>query len=73
MASWWTRLAGVEPARASALGLGVAVALCLAAYLFSAVTSPPTPGGIAAGLALLAVAGAGLLYAWPSGAGYHAD
>ncbi len=59
--------------RVSALSLGALVALALAAYAFAAVTSSPTAGPLVAALALLAVAGSGLLYAWRLGTGGLGD
>ena len=55
--------------RLAALGSGAAAVLLLAAYALAAATVQPTPGGVVSALALLAIAGSGLLYAWRLGAG----
>ncbi|TAN34093.1 hypothetical protein EPN29_04215 [bacterium] len=58
-----------DPLRVASAGLGSAVALMLAAYAAGATTSNPTPGGVVSAIALLAIAGSGLLYAWRLGTG----
>lgn len=58
-----------DPIRVACVGLGLATALVLAAYVVSAVTSPVTIGGPVSALCLLAIGVAGLLYAWRLGAG----
>jgi hypothetical protein len=63
------RLGRWDPVRVAAAGSGAAVAILLAAYLVAGATVQPTPGGIASALALLLIAGSGLLYAWRLGAG----
>jgi hypothetical protein len=55
--------------RVAALGSGAAAVLLLGAYAVAATTVQPTPGGLVSALALLAIAGSGLLYAWRLGAG----
>lgn len=47
----------------------MASAMLLAAYLIAGATVQPTPGGIVSALALVLIAGSGLLYAWRLGAG----
>ncbi len=49
--------------RAAAAGAAVSIVALLAAYGFAAYYAKPTPGGIAAAVALLVVAGSGVLYA----------
>jgi hypothetical protein len=51
------------------MGFGLATALVLAAYVVSVATSQPKVGGAVAAVSLVAIAGAGLLYAWRLGAG----
>jgi hypothetical protein len=51
------------------IGSAAAAAMLLAAYVVGAATMQPTPGGVVSALALLAIAGSGLLYAWRLGAG----
>jgi hypothetical protein len=63
------RLGRWDPVRVAAAGSGVAAAILLAAYVAAGATVQPTPGGILAALALLVIAGSGLLYAWRLGAG----
>lgn len=58
-----------DPVRVAATGSGATAAVLLAAYAVAGATVQPTPGGIVAALALLAIAGSGLLYAWRLGAG----
>ena len=62
-----------DPIRIAAAFLGLAVLLLLAAYGFAATTTNPTPGGIAVAVALVGIAGSGLLYAWRLGAGGIVD
>jgi hypothetical protein len=66
-------LARYELVRSAAFWLTLTVLAVLAAYAFAAFYSPPTPGGIAAAVALIGVAGAGLLYAWRPGIGGPGD
>jgi hypothetical protein len=47
--------------------------LLVAAYGFAAIESTPTPGGVVAAVAAVAIAGCGLLYAFRLGAGGHVD
>jgi len=57
----------------AAATLGLALVLLLAAYAVGAATAQPTQGGVVSALALLAIAGSGLLYAWRLGAGGSVD
>jgi hypothetical protein len=59
--------------RVAAATLGVAVLTLLGGYVVAIASSPATPGGVVSALALLAIAGSGLLYAWRLGAGGIAD
>jgi hypothetical protein len=62
-------LARWDPIRVACIGFGLATALVLAAYVVAVATSQPAVGGAVAALALVAIAGSGLLYAWRLGAG----
>ncbi len=62
-----------DPARIAVLALGLALALCLAAYGVTVATSSLTAGPALAAAALLGIAGIGLLYAWRLGAGGGID
>ena len=53
-----------DPIRVAAVSLGLALVILLAGYVVAAAASQPTPGGVVSALALLAIAGSGLLYAW---------
>jgi hypothetical protein len=66
-------LARREPLRVAAATLGPAVVLLLAAYAFGLTASPVTVGGVIAAVALVGIAGSGLLYAWRLGAGGIVD
>ena len=44
--------------------LGVALLVVLAAYAYAVATGPAVVGGIVAAVALVGMAGTGLLYAW---------
>jgi len=57
----------------SSAALGLGVALLLAPYVVGLGSVPATPGGVASAIALVGIAGAGLLYAWRLGAGGLAD
>ena len=59
--------------RVAAASLGVAVVILLAGYAVAVANSQATPGGIVSVLALLAIVGSGLLYAWRLGAGGSVD
>jgi len=62
-----------DPLRVAIFALGLALVLILGAYGFAAIESRPTPGGVVAALAALAIAGSGLLYAWRLGTGGIVD
>jgi hypothetical protein len=62
-------LARWDPIRVACIGFGLATALVLAAYVVSVATAQLKAGGAVAAVALFAIAGAGLLYAWRLGAG----
>ena len=62
-----------EAPRVAGVGLGLAMVLLVAAYGFAAIESTPTPGGVVAAIAAVAIAGCGLLYAFRLGAGGHVD
>ncbi len=66
-------LARYELVRTAAFWLGLAVLAEIAAFAFASFYSKPTPGGIAAAVALVALATAGLAYAWRAGVGGPAD
>ena len=57
----------------AALALGLALVLLVAAYLFAAIESPPTRGGVVAVLGAIAIAGTGLLYPFRLGTGGVVD
>jgi hypothetical protein len=59
--------------RVSGVGLALAMLLLVAAYGFAAIESRPSPGGVVAAVAAIAIAGCGLLYAFRLGAGGHVD
>ncbi len=59
--------------RAAVSAFALLFLYALAAYVFSAVESPPGAGSVAAAVALVAVAGSGLLYAWRLGTGGYGD
>ena len=59
--------------RLAALTLGLALVLLVAAYLFAAIESPPTRGGVLAVLGAIAIAGTGLLYPFRLGTGGVVD
>ena len=62
-----------DPIRVAAIFLGLAVLLLPEAYIFASTTTNPTPGAVAAAVALVGIAGSGLLYAWRLGAGGIVD
>jgi hypothetical protein len=69
MASFWRTAGRWDPIRVAAIGLGAGFAALIAAYVVTVSASQATAAGVVAALALLAIAGAGLLYAWRLGAG----
>ena len=66
-------LARWDPIGVAAAVLGVAVLLLVAAYGISLTVSDATPGAVVAVVALVGIAGSGLLYAWRLGAGGIVD
>ena len=58
-----------DPLRVAVVALGLAVLLMVAAYALDLISAPFTTEGLVAVLALIVVAGCGLLYAWRLGAG----
>jgi hypothetical protein len=66
-------LARWDPVRVAAGVLGLAALLLLAAYGFGLTAAPVTIGGVLAAVALIGIAGSGLLYAWRPGAGGIVD
>ena len=62
-----------DPIRVAAAGLAQALLLVLAAYGYAAVTVQPTLGAAVAVVALVGIAGSGLLYAWRLRAGGIVD
>jgi len=62
-----------DPMRVAAGALGLALVLLFAGYAVGAATAQATPGGVISAVALLAIAGSGLLYAWRLGAGGSVD
>jgi len=73
MTSLSRRLWRLDLVRTAAFFLGGSVVVALAAYAFAATYSPPTPGEIVAGLAVLGIVGSGLMYAWRPGTGGLGD
>ena len=57
----------------AAASLGLAVLILLVGYAVAVANSQATAGGVVSVLALLAIAGSGLLYAWRLGAGGIVD
>jgi hypothetical protein len=62
-----------DPLRVAAAALGLALLLLLAAYGFSLTVAQATPGAVVSAVALVGIAGSGLLYAWRPGAGGIVD
>ena len=73
MAALSRALARWDPVRVAALALVVAVLLLVAAYGVSLTVSQLTFGAAVAAVALVGIAGSGLLYAWRLGAGGIVD
>jgi hypothetical protein len=73
MASLSRALRRWDPIRVAAASLALALVLILAAYGYAAYTVQPTLGAVVAAVALVGIAGSGLLYAWRLGAGGIAD
>jgi hypothetical protein len=66
-------LARWDPLRVAAAGLGLAILLLVAAYGFSLTVVSVTLGAVVSAVALVGIAGSGLLYAWRLGAGGIVD
>jgi len=62
-----------DPLRVAVAALGLALLLLLAAYGISVTVAKVTPGAVVSAVALVGIAGSGLLYAWRPGAGGIAD
>ena len=73
MAALSRALARWDPLRVAAAVLGLAVLLLVAAYGVSLTVVQLTPGAAVAVVALVGIAGSGLLYAWRLGAGGIVD
>jgi hypothetical protein len=73
MAALSRALARWDPLRVGETALGLAVLLVVAAYGVSLTVSQLTLGAAVAVVALLGIAGSGLLYAWRLGAGGIVD
>ena len=69
MAQRFRRLRRIDAPSVASIGLGLALAGILFAYGYDVTVSKATAGGVAAAAALLAIGGAGLLYASRLGAG----
>jgi hypothetical protein len=59
--------------RVAAAALGLALVALLGGYVFGVATSQATPGGVVSAVALVGIAGCGLLYAWRLRAGGIVD
>jgi hypothetical protein len=59
--------------RVGVAALGLALLLLLAAYGFSLTAAQVTLGSVISAVALVGIAGSGLLYAWRPGAGGIVD
>jgi hypothetical protein len=73
MASLSRSLARWDPLRVGLAALGLALLLLLAAYGFSLTAAQVTLGSVISAVALVGIAGSGLLYAWRPGAGGIVD
>ena len=69
----WRRINRLEPGRVSVAVLGLPLLVALLAYGLAVYASQPTAGALAAAIALVAVAGTGLVYAWRLGTGGLSD
>ncbi|HEY3195594.1 MAG TPA: hypothetical protein VGK42_10210 [Candidatus Dormibacteraeota bacterium] len=69
MAPRFRRMRRIEAPVVASIGMGLALAAILLAYGYGVTVSKATAGGVAAAAALLAIGGAGLLYASRLGAG----
>jgi hypothetical protein len=59
--------------RVAGTSLGLALLTLLAGYVVGVAAAQATLGGVVSALALLAIGGSGLLYAWRLGAGGIVD
>jgi hypothetical protein len=59
--------------RVAAAALALGILLLVAAYAVSLGSSDATPGAVISAVALIGIAGSGLLYAWRLGAGGIVD
>jgi hypothetical protein len=66
-------LAHWDTIRVAAAALALALLLMLGAYAFSLTAAQATPGAVVSAVALVGIAGSGLLYAWRLGAGGIVD
>jgi hypothetical protein len=73
MAALSRALARWDPLRVGAGALGLALLLIVAAYGVNLTVSKLTPGAAVSVVALVGIAGSGLLYAWRLGAGGIVD
>jgi hypothetical protein len=73
MAQFWRESRRWDLVRVAASAGGVVIMLMVVAYVFGAIESRATLGGVVAAFAALAIAGGGLLYAWRLGAGGLVD
>jgi hypothetical protein len=73
MAALSRALARWDPLRVAAAALGLAVLLLVAAYGVSLTVAQATPGAVVSVVALVGIAGSGLLYAWRLAAGGIVD
>lgn len=63
----------IDPARASALLLALPLIAALVAFVVASITTVPPAGQIVAAVAVVALAGTGLVYAWRLGPGGLSD
>ena len=73
MAALSRALARWDLLRVAAAALGLAFLLLVAAYGVSLTVAQVTPGAVVSAVALVGIAGSGLLYAWRLGAGGIVD
>jgi hypothetical protein len=73
MAALSRALARWDPMRVAGTALGIAVLILAAAYGFSLTAASVTLGAVVSVVALVGIAGSGLLYAWRLGAGGIVD
>jgi hypothetical protein len=69
MAPFLRALRSWDALRVAVVAIGLAVVLMEAAYVFVLTSVPATFEGVVSALALIVIAGVGLLYAWRLGAG----